>query len=96
MAMDSDGMVSMLVPCGTTNGNWQWMPALDTVGLRKSADDSYWPITVNDGKFVCVPLKGQTKHPDATRRPVTTALSLRLPFARSTLAKRQVYACVFL
>jgi len=79
LAMDSDGMLAMLVrPSGADNvgsvNGWRWKPMLDTVGLRKSADDSYWPVTAYDGKLVCVPLKGGTKHPDATRRPVTAAL----------------------
>ena len=92
LAMDSDGMVSMLVcssSLGETTGQavtgWEWVPMLDTIGLKKSADDSFWPITVFDGKLVCVPLKGGTKYPDAARRPVTTALGLRLPLARGNL-----------
>jgi chromosome transmission fidelity protein 4 len=97
MAMDSDGMLSMLVAT-STNGlteddyqslsepvSWEWSPLLDTVGLRKSSDDSFWPVTVFNGKLVCVPLKGGTQYPDAGRRPVTTTLSLRMPLARSTL-----------
>jgi chromosome transmission fidelity protein 4 len=91
LAMDSDGMVSMLVCSSAADSvspmTWEWMPMLDTVGLRKSADDSYWPIAVYDGKLVCVPLKGGTTHPDATRRPVTTTLGLRLPLARGSLMK---------
>jgi chromosome transmission fidelity protein 4 len=90
VAMDSDGMLSMLassgVEEGSVNTSWEWVPALDTVGLRKSFDDSYWPVTVYDGKLVCVPLKGGVKHPDAARRPVTTTLGLRLPLARGTLS----------
>lgn len=92
MAMDSDGMLSMLVssdipPEDGQSTSWEWVPMLDTVGLRKSSDDSFWPVTVYDGKLVCVPLKGGTKYPDATRRPVTTSLGLRLPLARGNLAK---------
>lgn len=92
LVMDSAGMVSMLV-CADPSPNhatWEWMPMLDTLGLRKSSDDSFWPVTVYDGKLVCVPLKGQTKYPDATRRPVTAALGLRLPLARGALTKTYV------
>jgi chromosome transmission fidelity protein 4 len=92
MAMDSDGMLSMLASTGSAAGEldsktslWEWMPVLDTVGLRRTAEDSFWPITVYDGKLVCAPLKGGTRHPDATRRPVTTSLSFRLPLARGSL-----------
>ncbi|GKY95432.1 hypothetical protein MPSEU_000504700 [Mayamaea pseudoterrestris] len=90
VAMDNDGMISMLATSGLDDGpggaSWEWAPVLDTVGLRKSIDDSFWPITVYDGKLVCVPLKGGIKHPDATRRPVTTTVGLRLPLARGTLS----------
>jgi hypothetical protein len=89
MAMDSDGMLSMLVAVenqdkGNKSFSWNWAPMLDTVGLRKSLEDSFWPVTVQDGKFVCVPLRGGNEHPDAARRPVTAALNLRMPFAYSS------------
>ena len=90
IAMDTDGMVSMLAVAGDSMADspplpWEWSPVLDTLGLRKSANDRFWPVTVYDGKFVCVPLKGGASYPDAARRPVTTTLSLRLPLARSNL-----------
>lgn len=88
ITMDGDGMVSMLVlasslPSGSKFQalNWEWVPMLDTVGLKKSSDDTFWPISIFDGKMVCVPLKGGTKYPDATRRPVTTTLGFRMPLA---------------
>jgi chromosome transmission fidelity protein 4 len=93
--MDGGGMVSMLA-CSSqysstepnTGGmHWEWMPMLDTVGLKKSSDDTFWPISVFDGKLVCVPLKGGTKFPDATRRPVTTALTFRMPLAGTAMSK---------
>lgn len=85
--MDSGGMLSML----NKLAGWQWTPMLDTLGKKKSDDDSFWPVTVLDGKLLCVPLKGGHEHPDATRRPVTTALDLRMPMANSTLKKRSVF-----
>lgn len=94
VVMDSDGMLSMLVatgPCdnaGTTF--WEWVPVLDTIGLRKSTDDNYWPITLHNGTMVCIPLKGGMTYPDASRRPVTSTLGLRMPFARSILSKNSV------
>lgn len=88
LAMDSDGMLSMLVACGEEGTHWGWSPILDTVGLRKSADDEFWPVTVYDGKLVCVPLKGGNAYPDAARRPVTTTLGLRLPLAKSAVPKK--------
>jgi chromosome transmission fidelity protein 4 len=92
LAMDSEGMLSMLVSTDTLtehlmSANWEWVPMLDTLGLRKSSEDSHWPVTVYDGKLVCIPLKGGTKYPDAARRPVTSAIGLRLPLARGPLAK---------
>jgi chromosome transmission fidelity protein 4 len=91
LAMDSDGMLSMLVPTGEQSPYlrmYQWVPVLDTIGLRKSVDDVHWPVTVYDGKLVCVPLKGGNTYPDATRRPVTTTLGLRLPLAMSVVTRK--------
>merc|ERR1711935_514526 len=34
MVLDSDGMLSMLVPCCNDGREWQWVPLLDTLGLR--------------------------------------------------------------
>jgi hypothetical protein len=73
LAMDSSGMLSMW-----DNGVNAWLPVLDLVGLRKSNEDSHWPITANDGKLECVPLKEGAKYPDATRRLVTTAIGFRM------------------
>eukprot|EP00934_Nitzschia_sp_Nitz4_P005744 Nitzschia sp. Nitz4//scaffold150_size53981//29254//32411//NITZ4_006678-RA/size53981-snap-gene-0.66-mRNA-1//-1//CDS//3329537074//5734//frame0 len=86
MAMDSEGMLSMLVPTGGSQ-KLQWIPVLDTLGLRKSKEDSFWPVSVNDGKLICVPLKGGTSFPDAARKPVTSTLGLRLPFPSTGNAK---------
>eukprot|EP00536_Pseudo-nitzschia_multiseries_P001771 jgi/Psemu1/283259/fgenesh1_pg.22_\ len=93
MVMDTDGMLSMLITAGqdadteSLSLHWEWTPVLDTVGLRKSTDDRHWPVTVHDGKLVCIPLKGGNTYPDATRRPVTSMLGLRLPLAKSILSK---------
>jgi len=95
MVMDSDGMLSMLISTESQSQSqsesesptWEWAPVLDTVGLRKSSDDRHWPVTVHDGKLVCIPLKGGNTYPDATRRPVTSLLGLRMPLARSLVSK---------
>jgi Minichromosome loss protein, Mcl1, middle region len=84
MAMDSNGIVSMLVKC---KSNYEWMPMMDTMGLRKSRSDSFWPLTVYDGKVVCVPLKGGSTYPDAARRLVTSELGLRIPLAKAMVTK---------
>ena len=89
LAMDSDGMLSMLVSPAEASAHWKWMPALDTMALRKSSEDTHWPIHVSDGKLICVPLKGGKKYPDVARRPVTTSIGLRLPLARGQLASIQ-------
>jgi hypothetical protein len=78
VVMESSGLVSML----SSAAGWQWVPVLDTLGKKKSSEDSFWPVSVLHGKFVCVPLKGGHEHPDATRRPVTTSMELRLPLAQ--------------
>ena len=92
MAMDTGGMMSMLTTTGEGNSDgiyiWEWTPVLDTIGLRKSSDDCHWPVTVHNGKLVCIPLKGGNTYPDANRRPVTTTLGLRIPLAKSVVSKK--------
>eukprot|EP00579_Thalassiosira_antarctica_P009756 CAMPEP_0201922180 /NCGR_PEP_ID=MMETSP0903-20130614/10281_1 /ASSEMBLY_ACC=CAM_ASM_000552 /TAXON_ID=420261 /ORGANISM="Thalassiosira antarctica, Strain CCMP982" /LENGTH=1247 /DNA_ID=CAMNT_0048459265 /DNA_START=142 /DNA_END=3888 /DNA_ORIENTATION=+ len=89
--MDSDGMLSMLARYSNNNApasnNGNWMPMLDTVGLKKTMNDTFWPVEVHGGKLVCVPLRGGKEHPDAARRPVTTTLNLRIPLATSLTVK---------
>eukprot|EP00584_Thalassiosira_punctigera_P002193 CAMPEP_0172533418 /NCGR_PEP_ID=MMETSP1067-20121228/6134_1 /TAXON_ID=265564 ORGANISM="Thalassiosira punctigera, Strain Tpunct2005C2" /NCGR_SAMPLE_ID=MMETSP1067 /ASSEMBLY_ACC=CAM_ASM_000444 /LENGTH=1269 /DNA_ID=CAMNT_0013318063 /DNA_START=140 /DNA_END=3949 /DNA_ORIENTATION=+ len=88
--MDSDGMLSMLARYGgpaASSNTGNWMPMLDTVGLKKSVTDVFWPVEVYGGKLVCVALRGGKDHPDATRRPVTTTLNLRIPLAMSLTGK---------
>jgi len=84
--MDSDGMLSTLVPMKpdglARDISWVWVPMLDTLGLKKSSADTFWPISVQDAKLICVPLRGDMQHPDPMRRPVTAALPLRMPLAR--------------
>ena len=63
------------------------MPMLDTVGLRKSMSDVFWPVEVHGGKLVCAPLKGEQEYPDAARRPVTTTLVLRVPMSTGLTVK---------
>lgn len=88
--MDKEGMVSMLVVTkmdGSSGSTYRWAPVLDTLGLKKSREDEFWPVSIQGGKFVCVPLKG-VKHPDPARRPLTTAFPLRVPLARGNGRRR--------
>eukprot|EP00571_Detonula_confervacea_P002422 CAMPEP_0172315686 /NCGR_PEP_ID=MMETSP1058-20130122/25981_1 /TAXON_ID=83371 /ORGANISM="Detonula confervacea, Strain CCMP 353" /LENGTH=1247 /DNA_ID=CAMNT_0013029825 /DNA_START=112 /DNA_END=3855 /DNA_ORIENTATION=+ len=88
--MDSDGMLSMLARYPGTNSssnNGNWMPMLDTVGLKKTMNDNYWPVEVHGGKLICVLLRGGREYPDAGRRPVTTTLNLRIPLATGLTVK---------
>lgn len=85
--MDGDGMLSMLMAMKPDNEtgdhtSFSWVPMLDTVGLRKSREDSHWPVSVQNGKLICVPLKG-VAHPNPARRPLTTSLLLRMPLVRN-------------
>lgn len=88
--MDEDGMVSMLVASkidGVVESSYKWIPVLDTLGLKKSPEDEFWPVAIQEGKFICVPLKG-VKHPDPVRRPLTTSFVLRIPLARGTAGRK--------
>ena len=94
--MDGDGILSMLARYpgssgATSSGNTgNWMPMLDTVGLKKISTDVFWPVEVHGGKLVCVPLRGGKEYPDVGRRPVTTTLGLRMPMATVLTMKRYV------
>ncbi len=68
------------------------MPMLDTVGLKKSATDMFWPVEIYGGKLVCIALRGGKDHLDATRRLVTTTLNLRILLAMSLTGMR--YVCL--
>lgn len=90
--VDQEGMVSMLVASkieGFLNFTYKWVPMLDTLGLKKSREDHFWPVAIQNAKLICVPLKG-VKHPDASRRPLTTSFSMRMPLARGTGGRRCV------
>lgn len=87
--MDEDGMLSMLAVSkidGVVESSYKWIPVLDTLGLKKSPEDEFWPVAIQEGKFICVPLKG-VKHPDPVRRPLTTSFPLRMPLARGTTGR---------
>jgi len=82
--MDEEGMLSMLVATKMDEAvatTYRWAPVLDTLGLKKSREDEFWPVSIQGGKLICVPLKG-IKHPDPARRPVTASFSLRVPLAK--------------
>lgn len=88
--MDEEGMLSMLVATkmdGAIGTTYRWAPVLDTLGLKKSREDEFWPVSIQGGKMICVPLKG-IKYPDPSRRPVTASFSLRVPLAKASGKKR--------
>lgn len=80
--MDTSGRMCILVPL--SNNSWQFVPVLDTKYHTKNSSDFFWPVTVLEGKLICIPLKGGREHPDPVRRPVTTSLMLQLPLGRSS------------
>lgn len=93
--MDGDGTLSMLARYPSNgegggpgpSGGGNWMPMLDTAGLRRTASDAFWPVEVHGGRLVCVPLRDGRDHPDPARRPVTTTLNLRIPMATGSMVK---------
>ena len=90
LAMDSDGMLSMLIK-PQEDSLWEWMPVLDAQDVCKSEGDSLWPISCARGNLNCVPLKGGVKYPSAIRRPVTSKIGLRLPLALSFVPSTHVF-----
>jgi len=61
---------------------------LDTTKRKKSPNDTFWPIHIQDGKLNCIPLKGDTQYPNAARRPITSSLNLRIPLAHALTENR--------
>jgi len=60
--------------------------------LRSS---QFWPVSVNSGKFIVVPLKGGNENPEVLRRQVTSALQVRIPIARggvTAVAQEEIFA----
>ncbi|GMH92124.1 hypothetical protein TL16_g12254 [Triparma laevis f. inornata] len=69
-----------------------WSPVLDTLPLRKSREDSMWPVSVQSNKFVAVLLKGGNEHPEVLQRPIPSNFTLRVPVARtSDVVMEEVY-----
>lgn len=84
--MDDDGMLSMLMAMkpnedASDKSSLSWVPMLDSMGYRKSKKDSFWPVSVQNGKLICVPLN-DSLYPNPARRPLTSSLQLRMPLAR--------------
>lgn len=94
VVMDTGEMVSMLVPAGETK--YCWAPMLDILGMKKSASDRFWPISVIGGKFVCVPLKGGQENPDAVNRPITSCLKFRMPIGQGAVPKSRALEEVYI
>ena len=100
--MDSEGFLSLLFPLGHDSAripsNWGWIPMLDTTKRKKSPNDTFWPIHIQDGKLNCIPLKGDTQYPNAARRPITSSLNLRIPLAHALTENRYqiFFDCCFL
>lgn len=81
---DSEGLLSMLSCHDPEKGSsWLWTPILDTNKHKKSWDDVFWPVSVENGKLTTLHLRGGDKHPDPIRRPITICLDLHLPLVGS-------------
>ena len=81
-AMDSRGALLTLSPAF----GWRWACALDTVPLRRSGDDRYWPVAVRRGQLMAVTLKGGVLSPATHPRPVLTQIALAAPHASAAPA----------
>lgn len=61
-------------------GGANWVPVLDSMHTdrREGREEYYWPVTVHDGKFHCVILKGLERHPFFPR-PFLSEIELQMP-----------------
>eukprot|EP00981_Chlorochromonas_danica_P001449 scaffold300_cov173-Ochromonas_danica.AAC.17 len=72
--VDTRGLLSILIYNAV---GYQWMPVMDIQEVRKTIDQSYWPITIRGDKLVYVLLHGESK-PSVFPQPVVSVKSLRM------------------
>lgn len=72
--VDTRGLLSILI---YNAFGYQWMPVMDIQEVRKTIDQSYWPITIRGDKLVYVLLHGESK-PAVFPQPVVSVKSLRM------------------
>ncbi len=81
--VDSSGVLSGLTP----SFGWHWQPMLDTKAVsghrNRNKGDTYWPVAVIGGKFMCVVLKGGEQYPSVYPQPILTEVVLKAPVAQS-------------
>jgi chromosome transmission fidelity protein 4 len=65
-------------------GQAKWVPLLDTSLLDRLADggkqETYWPVAVDGGRFHCIILKGEEKHPYFPR-PLLSDFEFKMPLS---------------
>ena len=81
---DSTGVLLTLLHW-RTNGQARWVPMLDTNIMARLASgnkqESYWPMGVLSGKFQCIILKGQDKHPYVGDTLIPSEFDLEIPLS---------------
>jgi len=59
--------------------DWQWVPMLDMVPLRKTKDDSHWLVGVTEEDVKCVLLKQGATEPHVHPRPLLESVPIEIP-----------------
>lgn len=78
------GMLCTTDSQGTLRGlaekqDWQWVPLLDMVPLRKTKDDSHWIVGVTEEDVMCVLLKQGATEPHVQPRPLLESVGIQVP-----------------
>jgi hypothetical protein len=76
VVITSDGQVMILCKLGVGLCGWSWAHVLDWTKVRKTHEDTFYPILVKDEQISYVKLRGISK-PDIYPVPVQSAMNFR-------------------
>ncbi|KAK8962747.1 hypothetical protein KSP40_PGU006198 [Platanthera guangdongensis] len=78
---DSQGVLRLLT---NQYGN-SWFPVFSASKAKKSEDENYWIVGLNENKLFCVVCKSPNSYPLVMPKPVLMLLDLKFPLACSDL-----------
>jgi len=76
---------------GSVCDDYAWVPMLDVGAVVEGKSyTKFWPVAVHGDQVIGVPLHHRD-HPDPVRRPVTSALSLKMPLCKNSSAAEEIH-----